>query len=459
MREMFQKASSFNQPINSWVVSKVTDIGVMFSESPFNQSLYNWNLSELKIADHVFYLATQFNQDISNWNMSSVTTIMAMFSSASSFDQDISIWDTSSVTDYGDYGVNSGHSVTLFKNSDRYYFIPQRTPLTNENIKTAVTEWIDDNNVTKYGGHISNWHVSNVTDMSGLFEGKSDFDEDLGNWDVSNVTTMWKMFKYATLFNNGGSDNIKNWNLASLETAQGIFIDTSFNQDISAWTFPNEIHLGGLFYGTPFNQDISGWNVSNATAMSYMFADSPFNQDISGWDVSKVTSIGHMFKDNDDFDQDISGWDVSKVTSFGYASQGTNHSDSLFNSSSQYYFTIKQALLNDTNIQTAVNEWIEDGSNKYKYGHNIATWNTSAVTNMDSLFKDKTSFNDNISGWDVSKVTSMDYMFENASSFNRHFIVNVTGITHPSTGSNGQFFYFDLNEWNLAFGDVAIRRL
>ena len=54
---------------------------------------------------------------------------------------------------------------------------------------------------------------------------------------------MWKMFKYATLFNNGGSDNIKNWNLASLETAQGIFIDTSFNQDISAWTFPNEIHL------------------------------------------------------------------------------------------------------------------------------------------------------------------------------------------------------------------------
>ena len=82
MREMFQKASSFNQPINSWVVSKVTDIGVMFSESPFNQSLYNWNLSELKIADHVFYLATQFNQDISNWNMSSVTTIMAMFSSA-----------------------------------------------------------------------------------------------------------------------------------------------------------------------------------------------------------------------------------------------------------------------------------------------------------------------------------------------------------------------------------------
>ena len=121
--------------------------------------------------------------------------------------------------------------------------------------------------------------------------------------------------------------------------------------------------------------------------MSYMFADSPFNKDISGWNVSKVVTIGHMFRDNDDFDQDISGWNVSKVTNFGYASQGTNHSEPAFNDSSEYYFTIKQETISQSNIQTAVNDWIEDGSNKYKYGHNIATWNTSAVTNLNQLFK------------------------------------------------------------------------
>ena len=347
------------------------------------------------------------------------------------FDQDISGWDISKVTTGLDTYNSSGasHSDPLFNISSQYYFVVKRTPLDNSNIQTAVNNALSaGNSIEEYGGHISNWHVSNVTDMSGLFEGKSDFDEDLGNWDVSNVTTMWKMFKYATLFNNGGSDNIKNWNLASLETAQGIFIDTSFNQDISAWTFPNEIHLGGLFYGTPFNQDISGWNVSNATAMSYMFADSPFNKDISGWNVSKVVTIGHMFRDNDDFDQDISGWNVSKVTNFGYASQGTNHSEPAFNDSSEYYFTIKQETISQSNIQTAVNDWIEDGSNKYKYGHNIATWNTSAVTNLNQLFKDQDSFNENISNWDVSNVTTLWETFMNSTNFNQPLGANNFGF-------------------------------
>ena len=198
MREMFQKASSFNQPLNSWVVSKVTDIGVMFSESPFNQPLYNWNLSELKIADHVFYLATQFNQDISNWDMSKVTTIYAMFSTASSFDQDISIWDTSSVTDFGYYGVNSGHSDTLFSLSNKYYFSGEITLPNNINdLQTAVNNWISSGDVSTaiYGGHISNWNVSQVTDMSNLFKDKNTFNTDISSWDVSNVTNMKTMFK------------------------------------------------------------------------------------------------------------------------------------------------------------------------------------------------------------------------------------------------------------------------
>ena len=37
---------------------------------------------------------------------------------------------------------------------------------------------------------ISQWDVSNVTNMSGMFNGASVFNQDIGSWDVSNVTDM-----------------------------------------------------------------------------------------------------------------------------------------------------------------------------------------------------------------------------------------------------------------------------
>ena len=42
------KATSFNQPLNKWNVSKVTDMKWMFKNAhSFNQPLNNWNVSYL----------------------------------------------------------------------------------------------------------------------------------------------------------------------------------------------------------------------------------------------------------------------------------------------------------------------------------------------------------------------------------------------------------------------------
>src|SRR5690606_33686562 len=38
---------------------------------------------------------------------------------------------------------------------------------------------------------LSNWDVSNVTNMQGIFSGAREFDRSLGDWDVSNVTNMY----------------------------------------------------------------------------------------------------------------------------------------------------------------------------------------------------------------------------------------------------------------------------
>ena len=45
---MFNGASSFNQPLNAWNTSKVTDMGGMFyGASSFNQPLNEWDTSEV----------------------------------------------------------------------------------------------------------------------------------------------------------------------------------------------------------------------------------------------------------------------------------------------------------------------------------------------------------------------------------------------------------------------------
>ena len=64
---------SFNDSISDWDVSNVTSIDAMFNyTSSFNQPLNNWNTSNVTNMSHTF-VATPFNQDISNWNVSKVT--------------------------------------------------------------------------------------------------------------------------------------------------------------------------------------------------------------------------------------------------------------------------------------------------------------------------------------------------------------------------------------------------
>ena len=65
-------------------------------------------------------------------------------------------------------------------------------------------------------------------------------------------------------------------------------------------------------------------------------------------------------------------------------------------------------------IQTIVNEYLDSKTKKEgivdQYGE-IMHWDTSNVTDMNNLFKNKTSFNEDIGAWDTSQVTNMFAMF------------------------------------------------
>ena len=49
--------------------------------------------------------------------------------------------------------------------------------------------------------------------------------------------------------------------------------------------------------------------------------------------------------------------------------------------------------------------------NARQFNGNIGNWNTSAVTNMSSVFRNAKVFNQNIGNWDTSAVTNMNSMF------------------------------------------------
>ena len=50
---------------------------------------------------------------------------------------------------------------------------------------------------------------------------------------------------------------------------------------------------------------------------------------------------------------------------------------------------------------------------------NISGWDTSAVTDMSSLFYGESTCNPDIGAWDVGSVTTMYHMFNSASAFNQ----------------------------------------
>ena len=53
----------------------------------------------------------------------------------------------------------------------------------------------DSTNATSTFGPIETWDVSSITNMSGLFSGKEDFNRDVSSWNTSGVTDMSDMFK------------------------------------------------------------------------------------------------------------------------------------------------------------------------------------------------------------------------------------------------------------------------
>ncbi len=103
MNGMFLGNNNFNQPLEAWDTSNVTDMGLMFSHAKaFNQPLNQWNTAKVTNMNGMFSDAESFNQSLDKWNTSHVTEMCSMFKNTKSFIQDISHWDYTKVECFND---------------------------------------------------------------------------------------------------------------------------------------------------------------------------------------------------------------------------------------------------------------------------------------------------------------------------------------------------------------------
>ena len=150
----------------------------------------------------------------------------------------------------------------IIKKSNYKYF-----PKTKKALKDIILQRIKEEGKEV---DLNDIDVSKITDMTSLFEG-TDFNGDISEWNVSNVKNMSGMF----------------------------WACKSFDKDISNLDVSNVTDMSYMFSECEsFNQDISNWDVSNVTNMRAMFSYcKSFNQDISSWDVSKVKNTNNVFND------------------------------------------------------------------------------------------------------------------------------------------------------------------
>ena len=87
---------------------------------------------------------------------------------------------------------------------------------------------------TSFNGDISQWDVSRVIAMYGMFGYASSFTGDISKWDVSSVTDMSLMFYGALSFNR----DIAKWDVSSVKRMERMFYGTtSFTRTLcgAAW--------------------------------------------------------------------------------------------------------------------------------------------------------------------------------------------------------------------------------
>ena len=408
LTNMFRTCNSITtiSNVNNWDVSQIVNMSGLFANAiNFDDDISSWNVSSVINMYIMFFSAHAFGtntfpSDISNWErispdvstLSNVQDMSAMFAAAYNFDVNISNWNTSNV---------------LYM---------------NQMFESALI----------FNQPVGSWITNNVIDMGSMFNTATNFNQTLGTWNVTGVTSMNGMFQGATSFDNGGNDNINNWQTLSLQTMRNMFTSAA-----------------------SFNQPLSGWNVSNVTDFSYLFWNaSSFNQPLENWDVQYANVFEGMFSNATLFNQSLSGWSVGfaqNMTDFMTGKDSSNYSPQNISSLLQSWSSqglqpsvtldlgnINVPIANLGYIDTLTgspNNWVVNYGQlivEYDLGYDASSGSAACSTQLGVYWSDTVDFGTGGSALysDASLSTLADIGYY--SDYSKWYLIDVTGYVTTS---------------------------
>jgi surface protein len=432
MAYTFALCDIFDQDISGWDVSNCTSFShTFYGALVFNQNIGNWDISSATNIVRMFHVARAFNQDISSWNTSSVGDMEGVFYRASNFNQPIGTWDVSAV---GTTGSLTGSFSNMFREASAFDQDLSTWNVTNAFATNGMFAFATNiNNNNNIG--VENWlsAPNRCTNTNFMFENCPFFDADLGAWDMSSVTAIRGMFKGASRFTNGGTNNIGNWTTSNITDMSYTFQDANV-----------------------FNADISTWDVSAVTAFNYTFWNaSAFNQPVGAWTPVAVNSAVNMFLNATSFNQNVSSWFAAPHLPENINLGGLFNNAVAFNNGEVPGNST--APLTSWDMSNVVNiSYMFVGT---QFNQDISNWNVSKVENFSRMFARARRFNQNIGQWDVSSGKDFSLMFYDADSFNQDIgewdVSKGELFTEMFWGAN--VFNQDISGWNMGNAVVTAR--
>jgi surface protein len=369
---MFQSATSFNQPLTNLVnTSGVAgcSLGLMFiSATSFNQNIGGWDVSKATPMNSMFQSATSFNNggsnSIQNWSSPICTTFASMFQSASSFNQPLTNLVNTS-------GVASCALNSMFQGASAF----------NQNI----------------GG----WNVSKATTMAAMFHTTISFNNGgsntIQNWSAPLCSTFASMFYLNTTFNQPLTNLVNTSGVASCSMQQMFQGATNFNQNIGFWNTSNVTNMSSMFLGsatfsatTRFNNGETGLtSIPNITPSTSSYTNTTKVLNCPGATFLSTLSIGDVL--------------IIQTASIVYSSSIQSITDNTnLVLTTAYGSNITAGTITAINKQVAGTSplnWntskVTTMANMFQYcvffNQNITTsgsnWNTNLVTTVASLFQ------------------------------------------------------------------------
>lgn len=286
--------------INNFSAPNATDASYMFYDTGYynggsvEANFKNWDLKNIETTNNMFYYfaatTRKLDFDISGWNTPKLKNMKSMFGqiaySAPKFYMNVTGLDTENVKDMDRAFQQAGYNPN-YDNVTEYYF----------EIKG-----------------LSSWDVSNVEDMSLLFQDAANKAKkiklDIHDWEINagNTTAMFQAFAQG----------------ASWVPVENLELN------LSGWKIGESVNISNMFsssstcsYGVTCVLDLSDWDVSKVTNTSNMFYyvghdAKNVSIDISGWDVRNITNMSNMFScagyNSENFSIDFTGWNIAPGT-------------------------------------------------------------------------------------------------------------------------------------------------